>query len=209
MTIITTGPMTMPRKPNMVIPANTDSSISAESSLASLGTRIGRSTLSILVTTDEVEDDHEDPADDVAEQRQPDAERDGDDAAAQRDHRQRRQQDREDEEPVVEAGDVDRDGAGDALSQGDDELAADGAAHHGRHLGQVQVGGLFAERVEPADQQPQVVAVDQQRDEHVQEDDRGGQAAEQAAGRTLQELQAPLTGALGERDHPVLQLARR
>ena len=35
----------------MVIPANTDSSISAESSLASLGTRIGRSTLSMLVTT--------------------------------------------------------------------------------------------------------------------------------------------------------------
>ena len=51
MTIMITGPITMPRNPNMVMPAKTDSSISAGSSLASLGTRIGRSTLSMLVTT--------------------------------------------------------------------------------------------------------------------------------------------------------------
>ncbi|COX95388.1 Uncharacterised protein [Mycobacterium tuberculosis] len=51
MRIISTGPMMIPQGPNMVIPANTDSNISAEFSRASRGTRIGRRTLSMLVTT--------------------------------------------------------------------------------------------------------------------------------------------------------------
>lgn len=40
MRIISTGPMMIPQGPNMVIPANTDSNISAEFSRASRGTRI-------------------------------------------------------------------------------------------------------------------------------------------------------------------------
>lgn len=51
MMIISTGPITRPKKPNIAIPAKTASSISAASRRAALGTRIGRSTLSMLVTT--------------------------------------------------------------------------------------------------------------------------------------------------------------
>ena len=47
--IISTGPRMMPKKPNIAIPENTDSSIRAGSSRASLGTRIGRRKLSTLV----------------------------------------------------------------------------------------------------------------------------------------------------------------
>ena len=51
MTIISTGPMTMPQAPNIAMPANTASSISAESRRAARGTRIGRRKLSMFVTT--------------------------------------------------------------------------------------------------------------------------------------------------------------
>ena len=51
MTIISTGPSTMPQNPNMDSPANTASSISAGCRWALLGTSSGRSTLSMLVVT--------------------------------------------------------------------------------------------------------------------------------------------------------------
>ena len=76
---------------------------------------------------------------------------------------------REDEEAVVEAGDVDRDRSRDTLAERDDELPSDRAVHHRAHLGEVEIGDLFAERVELANQPLHRVLVGQQRNEHVDE----------------------------------------
>ncbi|SKS65437.1 Uncharacterised protein [Mycobacteroides abscessus subsp. abscessus] len=51
MTIINTGPSTIPQKPKAAIPEKTANSISAGSRRAPRGTRKGRNTLSILETT--------------------------------------------------------------------------------------------------------------------------------------------------------------
>ena len=158
----------------------------------------------MFVTTMQVEEDHEHAAEDVAEQDHSDAERNRDDAAAERNDRQRGQQDREKEEALVESGDVDRRGAGDTLADGDHELPHDGALDHRAHLRHVEIGDLLAERVEPPDEQQHLVPVGQQREEHVQEQDRRRDRAEHAARRTLQEAEQPLADLLRDRGHRIL-----
>ena len=142
----------MPNAPNMPIPANTDEQHQRRVE-AGLPRHQDRPQEVVDVRHhDEVEHDDEDAAEYVAEQDHSDAERNRDDAAAERDDRQRAQKYREDEEAVVEAGDVDRDRSRDALAHGDDELPSDRATHHRAHLREVEVGDLLAERIELADQ---------------------------------------------------------
>src|SRR6516225_945130 len=116
MRIISTGPMTMPQGPNIAIPPNTDSNMSAWFSRASRGTRIGRKKLSIFEDHDEMPQDYEHPTGDVAVEDHSDAKRNRHDAAAQRNDRQRGQQNRENEEAVVKSADVYGRGAGDTLA---------------------------------------------------------------------------------------------
>ena len=101
----------------MAIPANTASSISAESRRAARGTSNRSQKIVDVRHHQQVPDNNEHTAENVAEQDHSDPERDRHNAAAQRNDRQRSQQDREDEETVVESGDVDRGRPGDALAQ--------------------------------------------------------------------------------------------
>ena len=150
----------------------------------------------MLVTTIRCHSTDEHAAEHVAEQHHSDAERDRHDAAAEGNDGQRGQQDGEDEEALVEAGDVDRQGTRHPLTCRDHELSPDRSPHHRAHLGQIQVGDFFAQRVQPSDQGDDPVAVHQQRYEHVQEDDRRRDRADDASRGSLQELQQPLTDVL-------------
>ena len=133
----------------------------------------------------------------MAEDHHPDAERDGHDAASQWNHRQCDQEDRDDEESVMETGDIDRRRTEQALDHRDDELTPHSTADHGPHLGQVQIGNLDAERIESANQHEHLGAVAQQRDQHIEKDDCRGNESDGAAGGPLQGRQQPFADVLG------------
>ena len=210
MTIISTGPMTMPQAPNMAMPANTASSISAESRRACPRHQDRAQEVVDVRHHDEVEEDDEHTAENVAEQDHSDPERDRHDAAAERNHRQRGQQNREKEETLVETGDVDRGCARDTLTDGDDELPHDGALDHRAHLRHVEVGDLLAEGVELANDLQHACRGSSSSEMNTYRNRIAAViAAEYAARRPLQEAQQPFADLLRDGGHRTPQRIRR
>ena len=148
-----------------------------------------------------MEQHHEGATGDVAEDHHADPERDGDDSATERNEGQCDEEDRDDEERIVEAGDVNRNRAERSLNHRDDELTSYRTANHGAHLGQIQVGDLDAEGVESANQHQYFSPVGQQGNQHIEENDGRRDEADSASGGPLKRAQQPFADVLGGGDH--------